>query len=122
MTKELFDKMNGIAISVNTLITESRAKESRCADHKRATDDHEIRIRTLELASSNVLLVTQINKSQENRIHTLELKATETTWASANSTNWKDTLYKAATIAIAIFSTAIATLGVAVAVMKMYGG
>lgn len=112
---KLFDKMNAMAILINTLITESRAKDSVCIEHKKTTNDHEARIRTLELASVSVTLVTQINQSQENRIQSLENIAATNLGSSQTNRNWKDTLINIVTMA----ATVGATVAVVVTMLRM---
>ena len=113
--KELFDKINAMALLLNTLVTESRAKDSVCIEHKKTTNDQEIRIRTLELASANVTLVIQINKDQEKRIQTLENTAATNLGSNQTSRNWKDTLINIVTMA----ATVGATVAVMITVLKM---
>lgn len=81
---ELFNKINAIAVNVATLTAKSEAKENRCDDHQKKMDDHDTRIRTLELVASSA--------------------------AGSNNTshNWRDTLIQAFTMAATVAATVMA--------------
>jgi len=81
---ELFNKINAIAVNVATLTAKSEAKETRCDDHQKKMDDHDLRIRALELVASSVA------------------------GSDVASHNWRDTLINAFTMAATIAATVFA--------------
>ena len=81
---DIHDKVNKITVDVATLTAKSEMKENRCEDHQKKMDDHDLRIRVLELAASSA--------------------------AGSNNTshNWRDTLIQAFTMAAAVAATVMA--------------
>jgi len=84
LIKELFEKINAITLSLATLTAKSEAKENRCEDHQKKMEDHDLRIRALELVASSA--------------------------AGSNQTshNWRDTLIQAFTMAATVAAAVIA--------------
>ena len=78
---ELFNKINAIAVNVATLTAKSEAKEPNCEAHQKKMDDHDLRIRVLEIAISS------------------------TTASSSTNNNWKDTLINILTMAATVGAT-----------------
>lgn len=85
LVRELFDKINAMALSLATLVAESKAKENICDSHQKKIDDHDLRIRALELVASSAAGSSQAS-------HT-----------------WKDTLIQALTMAATIAGVIYAT-------------
>jgi hypothetical protein len=83
---KLFDKMNSIAIALATLTAKVEAKESRCEDHQRTSNDHELRIRVLETDAAS--------GAGENK----------------NSHDWRSSLISVFTMAAAIIGTILAMI------------
>ena len=81
---DLYDKINAIAINVATLTATSKEKENRCEEHQKKMDDHDLRIRALELVASS------------------------TVGSNTASHDWRDTLMRAFTLIVAVAATIIA--------------
>ena len=84
LVKELFDKINAISLSLATLTAKSEAKETRCDDHQKKMDDHDLRIRALELVASS------------------------SAGSNQTSHSWRDTLIQAFTMAATVAATVFA--------------
>ena len=81
---DLYDKINAIAINVATLTAKYDEKENRCEEHQKKMDDHDLRIRSLELVSS------------------------ASSGSSTASHSWRETLMQAFTLAATVAATVIA--------------
>jgi hypothetical protein len=82
--KDLYDKINAIAINVATLTATSKEKEIRCEEHQKKVEYHDLRIRALELVASSAA------------------------GSSTTSHDWRDTLMRAFTLIVAVAATIIA--------------
>lgn len=82
--REIFDKINAIAINVAALTATAKEKENRCEEHQKKMDDHDLRIRALELVASSAA------------------------GSTTTSHDWRDTLMRAFTLIVAVAATIIA--------------
>ena len=96
--KEIFKEIKNIAIAIAIMNTKLETKEKN-------VEECMLEIKNLDI-----------------RVKLLEKYVDKTDGASANSISWKDTLYRGMTIGLTIISTAIATVGIIIAVMRLQGG
>lgn len=81
---ELFNKINTIAINVATLTAKYESKENNCEVHQKKIEDHDLRIRALELVASSAA------------------------GSSQTSHKWRDTLIQAFTMGATVAATVFA--------------
>jgi len=98
LIKELFSEIKSIAVSIAILNTKLETRDKDITECQKEIDALDIRIKILESFIS------------------------KTDGANLNSASWKETMYRGLTIVLTIFTTAVTTVGVVVAVIRLFGG
>lgn len=95
---KLFKEISEMHVAIAILITKFDMRDQRCTEHQKSIDDHDIRLKVLEKA---LAIGDGFNKSDDS---------------------WKATLYKAATLSIAIVTGAVTAVGIFITAQRLSGG